>query len=88
MTRLAERSGTGEATTLLLRTRNLEQQLKFRFARGNANQYSAPLNAGNAYAAVILSTPVNNSDNDGILDAWKAGPGGGRSFAGSRAITT
>ncbi len=41
-------------------------------------QYIATLNPGNAYAAVILSTPVTNSDNDGILDAWKAGPGGGR----------
>ncbi|RXH58100.1 Phage protein [Granulicella sibirica] len=39
-----------------------------------SSQYSAPLNPANAYAAVILSTPVNNSDNDGILDAWKTGP--------------
>jgi hypothetical protein len=48
----------------------------------HANQYSAPLNTGNAYAAVILSTPVTNSDNDGILDAWKAGPGAGDFHAG------
>jgi sugar lactone lactonase YvrE len=48
----------------------------------HASQFSAPLNAGNAYAAVILSTPVNNSDNDGILDAWKAGPAAGDFFAG------
>ena len=48
----------------------------------HANQFSAPLNAGNAYAAVILSTPVSNSDNDGILDAWKAGPAAGDFFAG------
>ena len=39
-----------------------------------SNQYSAPLNPANAYAAVILSTRVNNTDNDGILDAWKTGP--------------
>ena len=37
----------------------------------DANQYSAMLNPGGAYAAVIFSTPVANSDNDGILDAWK-----------------
>ncbi len=42
---------------------------------GQPNQYTTPLNAGNAYAALVLSTPVNNSDNDGLLDAWKAGPG-------------
>ena len=48
----------------------------------HASQFSAPLNAGNAYAAVILSTPVINSDNDGILDAWKAGPAAGDFFAG------
>ncbi len=48
----------------------------------HANQFSAPLNAGNAYAAVILSTPVNNSENDGILDAWKAGPAAGDFYAG------
>ena len=48
----------------------------------HANQFSAPLNAGNAYAAVILSTPVNNSDNDGILDAWKTGPAAGDFYAG------
>jgi sugar lactone lactonase YvrE len=48
----------------------------------HASQFSAPLNAGSAYAAVILSTPVNNSDNDGILDAWKAGPASGDFYAG------
>jgi hypothetical protein len=37
---------------------------------------------------VILSTPVNNSDNDGILDAWKTGPAAGDFFAGSRVTTT
>jgi sugar lactone lactonase YvrE len=50
----------------------------------HSNQYIETLTAGNqtlgtgnAYAAVILSTPVSNSDNDGILDAWKAGPPAG-----------
>ncbi len=49
---------------------------------GKANQFSAALNPGSAYAAVIVSTPVNNSDNDGILDAWKAGPPAGDFHAG------
>jgi uncharacterized protein (DUF2345 family) len=40
----------------------------------HASQYSTTLNPGSAYAAVIVSTPVTNSDNDGILDAWKSGP--------------
>ncbi len=48
----------------------------------HASQFSAPLNAGNAYAAVILSTPVSNSNGDGVLDAWKAGPAGGDFYAG------
>ncbi len=42
---------------------------------GYSNQYIDTLSTGNAYAAVILSTPVNNTDNDGILDAWKAAQG-------------
>jgi MBG domain (YGX type)/Bacterial lectin/PASTA domain len=42
---------------------------------GQSNQYIDTLSPGNAYAAVILSTPVNNSDNDGILDAWKTAQG-------------
>jgi uncharacterized protein (DUF2345 family) len=49
---------------------------------GQSNQYSATLNAPGAYAAVILSTLVNNSDNDGILDAWKSGPAAGDFHAG------
>jgi hypothetical protein len=49
---------------------------------GHPNQFSTTLNPGNAYAALVLSTPVNNSDNDGILDAWKAGPGQGDFHAG------
>ena len=51
-------------------------------ALGAASQYTATLNPGSAYAAVMLSTPVNNSDNDGILDAWKAGPTGGAFHTG------
>jgi sugar lactone lactonase YvrE len=43
---------------------------------------NAPLTANNAYAAVIFSTPVANSDNDGILDAWKSGPAAGDFFTG------
>ncbi len=31
---------------------------------------------------MILSTPVTNSDNDGILDAWKTGPPAGDFYAG------
>ena len=42
---------------------------------GQSNQYIDTLSPGNAYAAVILSTPVNNSDDDGILDAWKTAQG-------------
>ncbi|WP_348262908.1 choice-of-anchor D domain-containing protein [Telmatobacter sp. DSM 110680] len=49
---------------------------------GQANQFNATLNTGSAYEAVILSTLVNNSDNDGILDAWKAGPAAGDFHAG------
>jgi sugar lactone lactonase YvrE/uncharacterized protein (DUF2345 family) len=49
---------------------------------GQSNQFTATLSPGAAYAAVILSTPVNNSDNDGILDAWKAGPPAGDFHAG------
>ncbi len=48
----------------------------------DASQYPVPLSSGNAYAAVILSTPVKNTDNDGILDAWKAGPPSPDFFAG------
>jgi len=47
-----------------------------------ASSTNAPLNAGAAYAAVIFSTPVANSDNDGILDSWKAGPAAPDFFAG------
>ncbi len=46
----------------------------------HASQYSATLGSNSAYAAIILSTPVTNSDNDGILDAWKTGPTGPSEF--------
>ncbi|MFZ1012304.1 MAG: choice-of-anchor D domain-containing protein [Terracidiphilus sp.] len=49
----------------------------------HASQYTATLNPNSAYAAVIVSTPVTNSDNDGILDAWKTGPGAGDVNAGN-----
>ena len=48
----------------------------------HASSYSVLLNPNNAYAAVIFSTPVTNSDNDGILNAWKAGPASPDFFAG------
>jgi sugar lactone lactonase YvrE len=48
----------------------------------DASQFSTSLNSGAAYAAVIFSTPVNNSDGDGILNAWKAGPAAGDFYAG------
>ncbi len=48
----------------------------------DASQYTVTLNSGNAYAAVIFSTPVANSDNDGILNAWKTGPSSADFFAG------
>jgi hypothetical protein len=49
----------------------------------DATQYSAPLNSGSAYAAVIFSTPVTNTDGDGILDAWKNGPATGDFYSGA-----
>jgi hypothetical protein len=48
----------------------------------DASQYTAALNSGAAYAAVIFSTPVANNDNDGILNAWKKGPQAPDFFAG------
>jgi sugar lactone lactonase YvrE len=75
-------SGTGKATTLSASAGTWNNSVNTAVTLGQSNQYSAPLAAGNAYAAVILSTPVNNSDNDGILDAWKTGPGAGDFHAG------
>ncbi|MBV9437103.1 MAG: Ig-like domain repeat protein, partial [Acidobacteria bacterium] len=47
----------------------------------SGSQYGANLAPG-AWAGIILSTPVNNTDNDGILDAWKTGPPAGDFHAG------
>ena len=42
----------------------------------SASEYETVLNGGNqqAWAGLVLSTLVNNHDDDGILDAWKHGP--------------
>ena len=66
-------SGTGKSTNLFALNGSWNTSLNS-VTLGQSNQYSAPLNPAAAYSAVILSTPVNNSDNDGILDAWKTGP--------------
>ena len=69
-------SGTGEVTDIYTGCggwNNISNSQTL----GQSNQYIETLNTGSAYAAVILSTPVNNSDDDGILDAWKAGPPSG-----------
>ena len=67
-------SGTGKSTDLFTSGGTWNNSVNASVTLGQSSQYSAPLNPANAYAAVILSTPVNNSDNDGILDAWKSGP--------------
>ncbi len=67
-------SGTGEVTNIYAGPggwNNISNPQTL----GQSNQYIDTLNTGNAYAAVVLSTPVNNSDNDGILDVWKANQG-------------
>ena len=74
-------NGTGKSTSLFASAGTWNTSINS-VTLGQSNQYSAPLNPASAYAAVILSTPVNNSDNDGILDAWKAGPGGSDFHAG------
>jgi hypothetical protein len=68
-------NGSGQVTTLFVNSSGWNST-STNPALGSPNQYNAPLNAGIAYGAVILSTPVNNPDNDGILGAWKAGPSG------------
>jgi sugar lactone lactonase YvrE/uncharacterized protein (DUF2345 family) len=75
-------SGTGESTPIYYSSPGKWNGSAASVTLGASNQYSAPLNAGYAYAAEIISTPVNNSDNDGILNAWKAGPPAGDFFAG------
>src|SRR5208282_1287643 len=69
-------SGTGEVTNLFTANGSWSDNPGSQ-TLGYSNQYIDTLSTGNAYAAVILSTPVNNRDNDGILDAWKAGPPAG-----------
>jgi hypothetical protein len=75
-------AGTGKATNLFASGSTWNTSVNTSATLGKASQYTAPLTAGNAYAAVILSTPVNNSDNDGILDAWKTGPSASDFHAG------
>jgi MBG domain (YGX type)/Divergent InlB B-repeat domain/PASTA domain len=75
-------SGTGEVTNIYAGSggwNNISNSQTL----GQSNQYIDTLNTGNAYAAVVLSTPVNNSDGDGILDAWKAGPPAGDPNSGN-----
>ncbi|HKD59395.1 MAG TPA: kelch repeat-containing protein, partial [Terracidiphilus sp.] len=74
---------TGESTTLSYAAGSWNNIPTSVSLAAHASQYSAPLNAGTAYAAVILSMPVTNSDNDAILDAWKGGPGAADFYAGS-----
>ncbi len=74
-------NGTGRSTSIFANGQGWNNSVTSS-TLGQAKQFSAPLNAGSAYAAEILSTPVNNSDNDGILDAWKTGPGPGDFHAG------
>jgi len=74
-------NGTGEVTSLFAGGGSWNNSFSLP-TLGQSSQFTATLNPGNAYAAVILSTPVNNSDNDGILDAWKTGPPTGDFHAG------
>ena len=74
-------NGTGKSTNIFASNQTWNNSVNT-VTLGASNQYSAPLNPLAAYTAVILSTPVNNSDNDGILDAWKTGPGAGDFHAG------
>jgi hypothetical protein len=75
-------AGTGKNTNLFAFGGAWNNSVNNAATLGRSDQFSAPLNPGAAYAAVILSTPVNNSDNDGILDAWKTGPPAGDFHAG------
>jgi hypothetical protein len=74
---LAGANPMGELTNLFATTGGWNTSSSSVAIPADQSQYTATLNPGDAYAAVILSTPVTNSDNDGILDAWKAGPGAG-----------
>ncbi len=74
--------GNGELTTLYNAGGTWSTSSSSVSLAAGASSANAPLNAGAAYAAVIFSTPVANSDNDGILDSWKAGPAAPDFFAG------
>ncbi|HEV2279211.1 MAG TPA: choice-of-anchor D domain-containing protein [Acidobacteriaceae bacterium] len=74
--------GNGELTTLSAAGGSWNNSLSSVSLTAHGSQYTATLNPNTAYAAVVFSTPVTNSDNDGILDAWKAGPGAPDFFAG------
>ncbi len=75
-------SGTGESTILSYAGGTWNTSFSSVSPAAHDSQYSAPLNGGNAYGAVIFSTPLTESDNDGIPDAWKSGPPAGDFFAG------
>ena len=66
-------NANGNVTTLFVDSTGWNNTSNI-YAFGQSDHYNAALNAGAAYGAVILSTQVNNPDNDGILGAWKAGP--------------
>jgi sugar lactone lactonase YvrE len=75
-------TGTGENTSLFAGGGVWNNSSGSVAPSARSNQFTTSLNPGNAYSAVILSTPVTNTDNDGILDAWKAGPPAGDFHAG------
>jgi len=74
--------GNGEVTTLYNAGGTWNTSSGSVSLAAGASSANAPLNAGAAYAAVIFSTPVANSDHDGILDSWKTGPAAPDFFAG------
>jgi hypothetical protein len=74
---------SAESTTLSYAAGSWSNSFSSVSLAAHANQYNAPLNSGSAFGAVIFSAPVTNSDNDGILDAWKSGPAAGDFYAGS-----
>ncbi len=75
-------AGNGELTTFSTAGGSWSNSVSTLSLGADASSTSTTLGSGNAYAAVIFSTPVTNSDNDGILDAWKNGPPPGDFFAG------
>ncbi|HEY2466539.1 MAG TPA: MBG domain-containing protein [Terracidiphilus sp.] len=67
-------NANGEVTTLFVDSSGWNNSSNI-FAIPQPDHYNVQLNAAVAYGAVILSTRVDNPDNDGILASWKAGPG-------------